>query len=479
MTTGKTGPTGPTRAAGTTGTTGAAGTDASLGDALRAAVRGPVVVRGDDGFDDARRPWNLAVDQPVAAVVEPLDADDAAAAVRFAARTGHPLLPQPSGHGASGDAADALLLRTHRMDDVTLDPVRRTARVGAGAKWGQVLTAADPYGLTGLAGSSPVVSVAGYALGGGLSWFGRAHGFAAHSVRALDVVDATGTARHVTAESDPELFWALRGGGGDHALVTALEIDLVPAPELYGGALLWPGAAAPDVLGAYREVTAAAPDALTVWFSLVHFPGAEPMTAVHATYLGPPEEGAALLRPFERAGGTLTDSRGALSPARLGSVTAEPTAPQSGLSSAELLTELTDEAAEALLARPIEPLLNVQLRHLGGALARPPADAGTEAGACGVLTEPYLLSTYGRVPDPGAAAGVRERQAELARDLRPYLTGRKPYTYLSPGESAAAAFPAPALARLRALKRERDPRGVFRANAPVLGPPSPLGSAPR
>ncbi|MFG3257116.1 FAD-binding oxidoreductase [Streptomyces sp. NPDC048172] len=437
----------------------------TIGDELRAAIKGPVVARGEDGFDAARRPWNLAVEQPVAAVVEPLDADDAVAAVRHAGRTGIPLLAQPSGHGATGDVADALLLRTHRMDDVVIDPARRRARVGAGAGWGKVLAAASPYGLTGLAGSSPAVGVTGYTLGGGLSWFGRAHGFAAHAVRALDVVDATGATRQVTADSDPELFWALRGGSGEHALVTALEFDLVPAPELYGGALLWPGAAAQAVLATYREVTAAAPDELSVWFSLVRFPGAEPMVAVHATYLGPADEGVALLRPFEKTDGRLADTRGALSPAELGSVTAEPTAPSPGMSGAELLTELTDEVAEALLARPIAPLLNVQLRHLGGAFARPPGDAG----ACGALTAPFLLSTYGRLPDPQAAAGVRERHAALAHDLRPHLTGGKPYTYLGPGEPASAAFPAATLARLRALKRARDPEGVFRTNAPVLG----------
>lgn len=105
---------------------------------------------------------------------------------------------------------------------------------------GQVLAAAGPLGLTGLSGSAPGVSVTGYTLGGGVGWFSRKYGFASDSVRAIDIVDADGEPGRVTAESDPELFWALRGGGGDFAVVTALELELYPAPVLYGGRVIWP-----------------------------------------------------------------------------------------------------------------------------------------------------------------------------------------------------------------------------------------------
>lgn len=436
----------------------------TVANALHTAVKGRVFVPGDAGFDAARRPWNLAVDQPVAAVVQAAAAEDVATTLRYARLTGRPVLAQPSGHGATGDVDGAILLRTDALDGVEVDPDRRTARVGAGAKWGQVLAASGPHGLTGLAGSSPVVSVTGYTLGGGLSWFSRRHGFAADSVRALDVVDADGTRRRVTAETDPDLFWALRGGSGDFALVTAVEFDLHPAPELYGGRLLWPADRAADVLAAYREVTAAAPDELAVWFDLLQFPGTPAMVAVDATFLGGAARGADLLRPFERIGGRISDSRAPLPVAALGSITAEPTDPGPGMSRTELLTELTDEATEALLARPIDPLLSVQLRHLGGALARP----GSDAGASGALTEPYLLYTFGIPQESDGGAAVRARQTELAHALRPYTSGRKPYTFLAPGERAAAAFPAATLARLRRIKHDRDPDGVFRTNFSVL-----------
>ncbi|MEV4259707.1 FAD-dependent oxidoreductase, partial [Spirillospora sp. NPDC049652] len=189
----------------------------SIGNELRGVLRGTVLEAGDDGFERARRPWNLAVEQPVRAVVEAADAEDVAALVRHARLAGLTVATQPSGHGATGDTADAVLLRTTRLDELSVDPETRTARAGAGVKWGRVLEAASPHGLTGLAGSSPAVTVTGYTLGGGLSWFGRRHGFASDSVRAFEVVDASGTPARVTAASDPDLFWALRGGGGDLA----------------------------------------------------------------------------------------------------------------------------------------------------------------------------------------------------------------------------------------------------------------------
>lgn len=433
-----------------------------LGSELRRRLKGRVLESGDEGFEHARRPWNLAVAQPVRAVVEAADADDVAALVRYTSLNGLTITAQPSGHGASGDVDDAILLRTGRLDEVDVRPELRRARVGAGVKWGRVLQAASPFGLTGLAGSTPAVTVTGFTLGGGLSWFGRAFGVAADSVRAFDIVDAEGTRARVTAHSDPDLFWALRGGGGDYALVTAVEFDLHPAPHLFGGRMLWPAEHAPQVLDAYRTITATAPEELSVWFELLQFPGSPALVAVDSTFLGEDGEGRALLRDLDKIDGKLTDTRGRLAVADLGSITAEPTDPGPGLSRAELLTDLDDEVAATLLARPIDPLLNVQIRHLGGALARP-ADTAT-----GHLEEPYALYMFGIPATREAEAAVRNRQHEIARALTPHTSGRKPYTLLAPGERAASAFTRDALARLRAIKRARDPFGVFRSNFPIL-----------
>ncbi|HEY3683065.1 MAG TPA: FAD-binding oxidoreductase [Streptosporangiaceae bacterium] len=430
---------------------------------LRGAVRGRVLLPGEDGFDQAAQAWNRAVEQPVAAVVEAADADDVAALVGYARRSGLSVTAQPSGHGASGDVDGVILLRTARLDEVEVRPGERLARVGAGVKWGAVQAAAGAYGLTGLAGSSPVVSVVGYTLGGGLSWFSRKYGWASEGVRAFDVVDADGVQARVTAASDAELFWALRGGGGDFALVTAIEFDLYPAPGLYGGRVMWPGSRAGEVLEAFHEITAEAPPELSVWLSRFEIPGAPPMVAMDAAYLGDADQGATLLRRLDKVEGPIADTRGVVAVADLGGIADEPTGPVHGLSRAELLTGLDEDAARVLLTDPIDPLFALQIRHLGGALT------GPGAGAAPVLAESYALYLHGGAAGPEPARAARAEQDRIVRALGAQASGRKPFTSLAPGETAATAFPERTLTRLRDLKRARDPRNVFRANYPVHG----------
>lgn len=430
-------------------------------DGLRSALTGRTLLPGDPGFAPASTPWNLAIRQPVRAVVEAADAADVSATVRFAAAHGLTVSAQAGGHGANGDTDGVILLRTAHLDAISVLPGERRARVGAGVQWGDVLAVAGPHGLLGLAGSSPVVSVVGYTLGGGVSWFGRRHGFASSSVTAFDVVTSDGAIARVTRDSDAELFWALRGGGGDFALVTAMDFDLHPAPRLYGGRMVWAAERAPEVLAAFRAVTVAAPEELTCWFELLHFPGGRPLVALDVTHLGHAHEARDLLRPLDAVDGLLSDSRAELAVAELGTITAEPTAPSPGLPAAGLLTALDDTVAHALLSAPIEPLLSVQIRHLGGALARP-SDT-----AAGHLDEPYGYYLFGIPTDADRAAAVRACQQQLAAALAPRRGARTPYTLLAPGQTAADAFPAATHTRLAEIKKSRDPRGVLRANYPI------------
>ncbi|RCG32481.1 FAD-binding oxidoreductase [Sphaerisporangium album] len=456
-----------------------AGEDRGTGLArdLRRAVRGPVSVPGDAGFEAARTPWKLTVDQRVRAVVEIEDAADASALVRYAAGAGLALAVQPNGHGAADGLDGEILVRTGRMRRVEVRPDERTARVAAGASWGEVLAEAAKYGLTGLCGSSPAVSAVGYTLGGGLSWFGRRHGLAANGVRSFDVVDAEGASRTVSATSDPELFWALRGGGGDFALVTSMEIELHPAPELYGGRMVWPAARAAEVLTAFRDTTTVAPEELTVWFTLIDFPPfpelPEPLRGLSAvtvdlTFLGDGADARRLLHRFDRIPGLVFDTRGTMAVPELGAICAEPTAPTPAILHGELLDWFDDAAASAFLAAaapgPVAPLVTAQIRHLGGALARPVPDAG----ACGHLAEPYLIGMLGIPRVPADVSAIKARQASVCRALAGHTSGSKPFTYLLQDEPASAAFPEETLARLRQVKRRYDPHGIFRANHPVL-----------
>ncbi|MBL1076078.1 FAD-binding oxidoreductase [Nocardia sp. 2] len=427
---------------------------------LRETVRGRVLVPGEAEFEQAARPWNTAIAQPVAAVVEAADAADVAAVVRFARAAGRSVVTQPTGHSPTGDIESAILLRTGALNGIEIDPRARRARVGAGVQWGQVQRAAAEHGLTGLAGSNPVVGVTGYTLGGGLGWFGRKHGWASDAVRAFDIVTADGEPAHITLDSDAELFWALCGGGGDFGVVTAIEFELFEVPGLYGGRTMWPGARAAEVWEAFRELTAAAPDELSVWFHRFQFPDAPEMVAIDIAYLGDPEEGRKLVSAIDRLGAAVVDKRAVMSVADLGDITAEPTDPSPSLSRAELLTDLDDETVKVLLGEQVAPLVNIQVRHLGGALARP------GAGARGPVHAQYVVYLLG-LGLPQLRDAVAAKLSGFVSALGAHAGGAKPYTFLAPGESAAAAFEAATLERLREIKQARDPQRVIRANYPI------------
>lgn len=433
----------------------------SILDELRAAVQGRVSSPASPEFDEVHRPWNRAIDQDVLAVVEAGGVDDIRNLVRVARSRGLSIATQPSGHGATGRASGAILLRTTRLNQIVIDPNRRTATIGSGTKAGQLQAAAADHGLTGLPGSSPVVTVAGVALGGGLSWFGRSFGWVGDNIRAFDIVDAEGQARRITSETDPDLFWALRGAGSELVIVTGLEVQLHEAPEVFGGRQLWPATHARDVAEVFRALTATAPENLNLWLELLSFPGADPLVAIDSTYLGTEVEARGLMRATEALPTPLSDTRAPMSVADLGTITAEPTEPVPGSSRAELLTALDDAALDTLLGAPIDPLLSVQVRHLGGALARPTDNPH------GALSEPFSVYMFGLPITEAAAESITKKQVDLARALP--TTGRKPVTFLNPSESLADALPESSLARLRRLKEERDREGIFVGNFATVG----------
>ncbi|MEY9929371.1 FAD/FMN-containing dehydrogenase [Catenulispora sp. GP43] len=429
---------------------------------LREAVRGEVLLPGDEGFDAARRPYNLAVAQDVRAVVTAADAEDVAALVRYANQAGVPIAVQPTGHGASGTAAGAILLRTGRLDDLSVDPEARTARIGAGVKSGAVNAATAPHGLVGKPGSSPTVSVAGYTLGGGVGFFARKYGMSSDHVIEFEVVDADGGLRKANAEENPDLFHALAGGGGDFAIVTALTVRLHEERELFGGTVFWPEARAAEVFAAFRDVTASAPRELTVWVSRVQFPGGAPaMVAVSAAYLGSETDGHALLKPFEAIDGTLNGAWKALPFEDLATITNDPVDPGPSVSRTELLGRFDAGTIATLLAEPIAPLLALQVRHLGGALT------GARPGPRGPVAEEYLVYLLGLAPTPEAGAAVAAKQAEVAAALGDAVTGAKLATFLGPTDTLADTMTLDEAERLRGLKKKWDPQGRFVANFPL------------
>jgi FAD/FMN-containing dehydrogenase len=326
---------------------------------LRDRVAGETVLPGDGGWDAARQAWNLSVDQRPAAVVFPETAEEIAAVVEVAAAHGLRVAPQGTGHSAApiGPLEGTILLKTSRMRGVEIDAEANRARVRAGALWGEVVPAAAEHGLAALAGSAKDVGVVGYTLGGGIGWLARRHGLACNSVLAVEAVTADGRIVRAGADDEPDLFWALRGGGGSLAIVTALEFALHPVAELYAGALFWPLERAGEVLHTWRELVVAAPDELTSLGRLMQFPPIpevpEPFRGrafvlVEAAHCGPEADGAALLQPL-RALGPETATLATIPVDGLSELHMDPPQPVPNAGDGMLLSELPAEAVDALV----------------------------------------------------------------------------------------------------------------------------------
>jgi FAD/FMN-containing dehydrogenase len=244
-------------------------------DELRGRLQGEYVTPRDSNWDEARLAWNLAVDQRPAAVAVPETAEDIVEIVRFARANGLRVAGQSTGHNAAPLAAGlehTVLVKTHRMRAVEVDVDARIARAEAGALWMDVTGAATPHGLAALAGSSPDVGVAGYSLGGGISWMARRYGLATNSVVAIELVNHEGELVRADADQNADLFWALRGGGGSFGIVTAIEMALYPVKELYAGWLIFPMERAGEVLNAWREWVDTVPDEVTSIGRLLQVP---------------------------------------------------------------------------------------------------------------------------------------------------------------------------------------------------------------
>ena len=357
---------------------------------LSARMTGRVVTPSDPDWDVTRQVFNLAMDLRPAAVALPRDVNDAIAAVEYASANGLRVAPQATGHNADalGSLDDVLLVDVRELQEVSIDSNARRVRVGAGVKWERVVPQLSQLGFAALHGSSPDVGIAGYSLGGGMGWLARKYGLQTNSVTAMELVTADGRAARVDAEHGPELFWALRGGNGNFGLVTAIEFAVYPVENLYAGVMFFPFERAGEVLHTWTELLPALPDELMSWAKLMQFPDApnvpEPVrggafTVLFGAFLGSEGEGRALLRPMRDLGPAM-DTFAVVAPAALGDMAMDPSDPLPFVSTTALLSDLPSAGVEELVsvAGPGSgsPLAMVELRHMGGALARRSAGAG-------------------------------------------------------------------------------------------------------
>lgn len=435
---------------------------------------------GEDGYLDAVAGFNLAVEHRPSVVVPATSAGDVVAAVRYAGAAGLPVAVEATGHNRHRGLTEGVLVNTRAMDEVAVDPQARTATVGAGARWRAVLDAAAPHGLGGLCGSTSDVGVVGYTLGGGLPVLGRAFGFAADRVLSMDVVTADGRLRTVSRTSDPELFWAMRGGGGSLGVVTSMTFELLELSRIVGGGLFYPGEHAAAVLAAYAGWTRSLPAGMCTSLAFLRLPPLpevpEPLRGrlvihLRVAYPGAAGEAEELLAPMRRCAPAIIDAVGELPYRQLDEIHRDPEHPIPFLERGRLVDELGPGLQEALL-RQAGPesacsLLLVELRQLGGALERPVH--GRDDNAVGARDAAFHLMSVGALTGPQST--VPADLDALHAALSPHTSGR---TFLNlhgtPGDEAdrARAWSPEQYARLRAAKRRYDPADVFRPEHAVV-----------
>ena len=441
---------------------------------LRDLLDGDVFAPGDDGWDEARQAWNLSVDQRPAAVALPESAEDVVTIVAFAAANDLRVAPQGTGHGAAAlDALDdTILLKTERMRGVTIDPEARTARAEAGVVWIEVVEATAEHGLAALAGSSPDVGVVGYTLGGGLSWLARKHGIGANQVTAIEVVTAAGDLVRTDWANEPDLFWALRGGGGAFGIVTAIEFNLFPLEEVYAGILWFPVDRATEVLKVWRAWTDVLPDEMTSVGRILQFPAipdipeavrGQSFVVVEAIWSGEPDEGEQLLAPL-RALGPVMDTVATIPVEELSKLHMDFEGPAPGTGDGGMLDDVDDHLIDLFVETVVgTPILSAEIRHLGGAVAR----RSLQHGAVDVFEAPYLMYAVGIAPTAAAREVVDTAVARLRHMLAPW---EGEHTYMNFAETrrkASSLFSSASYHRLRRIKAIVDPTDMIRSNHPI------------
>jgi FAD/FMN-containing dehydrogenase len=448
--------------------TGATSLDEAAVQQLETALRGQLVRPGDDGYDAARAIHNGMIDHSPALIARCAGVADVMAAVRFARDHQLEVSVRGGGHGVPGFAVcdRGLMIDLSRMRAIRADPARHTVRAEGGATWGDLDLETQAFGLGTTGGIARPTGIAGLTLGGGHGYLMRKFGLACDNLLSADVVTADGQLVTASADENPDLFWGLRGGGGNFGIVTSFEYRLYPVGPMLGGLLIYPLARAREILHRFRELTSSAPDELGSYAVLGTLPDGTQAAIVLVAYSGPIADGEELLRPLRTDGPLLADQVGPMPYTALQSIAENFNPPQvRNYWKSDYLSEVSDEAidvlAEAYPSVPA-PLTHVVIEHLGGAAGR----VGEDASAVSYRGAEYNLLIVGMWNEVGQDKEVIEWVRGLWDAMRPFSFGGVYLNYLSSegDDRVRAAYGPGKYERLVALKNKYDSSNVFHLN---------------
>lgn len=441
---------------------------------LKSKIAGSVLIAESEDYDRARTPWDMSVIQWPQVIVVAENTSDIREAVLFAKDNDLKISVKNTGHGVALPADDNLLIVTASMNEVEINPDEKTARIGPGAKWSDVLEKAQVVGLAPLMGSSTDVGAIGYTLGGGMGWLARKYGLAVDSVLSYDVITADGKMLHVSKSENEDLFWGLSGGGAALGIVTTLEIQLFPVETVYAGSLIYPRESAREVFLHYKEWLKEIDEDWTTSIALMNLPSVpfipefmrgQSVVFVRGCCVGSIEKGAKAIQSWLDWKDPMANLFKKMPFQDADSISDDPKEPSPSSVSNLVLQDLPDEAIDVLLNRGLPekgptPLLMVELRQTGGAIDR--IDANTNSYSQRYAA--FVLVMVGMIPTPEAHSAFEKILRQLKHEMAPYSTGGVCLNFLSGNERwnhTKAVFSPEAYQKLLALKKMYDPQNIF------------------
>ena len=459
--------------------------DASLQE-LEESLRGELIRPSDPRYDEARAVWNGAIDKHPAALVKCAGVADVRQAIEFARSQDLVVAVRGGKHSLPGFSTcdGGIVIDLGGMKGVRVDPVARTAQAEAGLTWSEFDHETQAFGLATTGGLISTTGIAGFTLGGGIGWLMRAHGLTCDNLLSADIVTADGELLHASADENQELFWGLRGGGGNFGVATSFEYQLHPVgPVVMAGPVFYRGDRAEEILRFYRDYTRDLPGEATTLLNLATAPPApflpeeihgKLVCVLVGVYAGPVAEGERVLAPMRELGDPVADLMGPLPYVAMQSLLdALYPAGGSNYFKAGYLEELSDASIATMVEQHqsvTSPMSEIHVHHFGGAVGQVPEDAT----AFGNRSAEFVLNILGRTPDAGGFAEAVDWARGCYDALEPYTTGGTYTNFMSEGDDRLKeAYGQEKYERLVALKDRYDPTNLFRLNQNI----APSGAA--